>query len=721
MKRLVVLTVLLLVASAVVPVGAIGGDGTGQGHSAGRAVMRTTLFELFTNANNTNTADDENATARLANFYPRSRLAVLEWFEAGSPLAAPESQERFLYYGVVNPPHGQVDGKSVSSNTNNETQTYNAYNSEIMQAMNVSPSASITGKATLNGLNGSVNSTIAFTERISGIGLYVYCFLYEDGVNYKGTNNVTFHKYVVRKQVGKASFRSGNIQSGESFFANFSFTVDPAWNKANMGAVIALQSDVAIGTTLHPVHQSAVLTFSVGATYAVAMSPHDQSLDMFSGKSSQVGVSATNNGTATDTLDFSVTGPASSWASLSKASAVLAPGEQATLVVSIMVPAGTAPGEYMIKVKGTSRSDPGKTDEATITVNIKEVLVYGVSMSPSSAQEEVNAGDSATFQIRVKNTGSLDDTIDLVVQGQNAAWASLSKTSVNLPPNGEEAVTLTVSVPSEVETGRYDFVIKATSRGDATKTTSVAAAVKVAGQSTAVYGVDIQPRQATRVLAPGGSATITLTVNNTGNINDTIDFSKTGDASAWALLQPISLSLDSLQQGTVNVDVELPASTTSDRYTLTVRATSRGDGTKRADSVITIDVSIPEEPPKIDTVTRTPDKPTSKEVVTVSVVASGSLSYAELTYTEGTVAHAAQRMAKSGTTFTYSMGPFKATTFVKYQVTVYSPTGKSNRSVEYSFTVKAAPTTEQPTPGFETLAAVAAIGIIALVAIRRRR
>jgi uncharacterized membrane protein len=484
-----------------------------------------------------------------------------------------------------------------------------------------------------------------------------------------------------------------------------------------MGAIVAVQTE-----GVRTMHQAHVFSFSAGASYAVDMSPANQSTELSAGKTAQVLVTARNNGSATDTLDFTATGPASSWASLSKSSATLAPDEPAQLTVAIIVPAGTAAGGYLVNIKGASRSDPSKSDEAAIHVTVKEELVYGVALGPSSAQEEVNAGDSASFRIMVKDTGTLNDTVDLSVLGAQSSWGGLSKAAVSLPPNGEEAVTLTVSVPSEADPGRYDFTVKGTSRGDSTKTASSSAAVIVTGQSAASFGVDIQPGQMSRALTPGGAASVSLGVNNTGNTNDTMDLSKTGDASSWAILEPLSMALDAGGQGTVVVDISVPTSAGAGRYTLTVRATSRGDSTKRSDSVITIDISVPEAPPRIDTVSRTPEKPTSKEIVTITLVTSGTApSYAEITYTEGTVAHAAQKMTKSGSTFTYSMGPLKADTLVKYTVTVYTTSGKSNRSAEYSFTVKAAPSAAQPTPGFGALAALVASVAVALVVLRRRR
>jgi len=721
MRKLAVLAVILLAASALVPAGALGDDGQGQAQVLGRAVQRTTLFELFTNVNNNNTADDENATSRIANEMARSRVAILEWFEAGSPLAAPESQDRFNYYGILSPlplvPIGEVDGQPSKSNTNNDSQTYTTYHDAISAAVNTTPDAEITGIAKLSGLNGSVNATINFSATLPTTGLYVYCFLYEDGVGYKGGNNITFHRFVARKQVARFSFPGNLIQPGDVFHANYSISLDPSWNKANMGAIVAIQSEVS-----HDVRQAHVFTFGAGATYEVDMFPPDQSIELSAGKSGQVAVQARNNGSAIDTFDFSATGPAASWASMSKSSATLSPGETAQLSVAIIVPAGTAAGGYLVNIRGASRSDPSKADQAAIHITVREELVYGVSLSPPTASEQVNAGDFASFRIMVKNTGTLQDTVDLAVSGTQVSWASLSKASTSLPPNGEEAITLTVSVPSDAEAGRYDFVVRGTSRGDSSKTSTSSAAVNVVGEGTASYGVDISPRQLSRALSPGNEASISLTVNNTGDASDTFDISKTGDASAWALLDPLNMTLDAGGQGMVIVDIRVPTAAGAGRYTLTVRATSSGDGTKRSDSIITLDITVPEAAPTIANVSRSPDRPTSKEIVTVTLISSGSAaSYAEITFTEAGVAHAAQRMTKTGNTFTFPLGPFKKDTLVKYYVTAYSSSGKSNRSAEYSFTVRAPSTTPTPTPGFGALLVlVAAAGAAAIVLGRRR-
>jgi hypothetical protein len=718
MRKLAVMAVLVLLASALLPSGI-----AGEGKAAPRAVQRCVLFELFTNVNNTNCADDENATARLAQDYARSRLAILEWFQAGDPLACPEAQERALVYAVTGTPKAMMDGQVVTASGNNESQTYLDYKSSFATHMNTTPSASITGKATLNGLNGTVNTTIGFTANTAGLtsGLTAYCFLYEDGVYYAGSSNVAYHKYVVRRQIGSIPLTNALYRPGENVTANFSFSLSPSWNVGNVGAVVALQS--VIGVTSKPVHQSALFQLGSGAaTYGVVMSPAAQSLDLHASGTADVSVNARNNGSATDRIDFSLTGPAASWGSLGKSSASLSPGEQTAVSVSIMVPAGTAPGGYMLKVRGASHADPAKADEAVINIDVQEELVYGVALSPSSDTQDATAGDSATFQIKVQNTGTLSDTVDLTVTGDEPSWAALNRASVALPANGEDTVTLTVSVPSDATTGRVDYTVKGTSRADSSKTSTSLASVKVTGVSTDTYGVDVAPKQVTRAFQPGGTATITIGVSNTGTGTDTFDMSKTGDASGWAQIASISIELAAGATGQVAVDINVPSAAAAARYTLTVRATSRGDNTQRSECVMTFDVSLPEEPPRVNTVSATPIDATSKDIVTITASVSGSsIDRVELTYSEGPTTHPVLKMQKSGSTYTMQIGPFKAKTVIRYQVTAYSTTGAKNVSAEQNFTVKSPPQTAQQTPGFGALPVLAVVALCALAVVRRKR
>jgi len=718
-RKLAAMAVLVLLASALVPAGH-----ASEGGTSGRVVQRCVLFELFTGVNDTDCADDENATARLAQDYSRGRLAILEWFPPGDPLACPESQERYLYYGVRNTPEARMDGRDVTASGNNESQTYQAYRDAFALQMNTTPSAGITGTATLNGLNGSVNTTIGFTENVLGLtnGLAAYCFLYEDGVHHAGASNVSFHKYVVRKQAGRIPLTNVRYVANENVTANFSFRLEPAWNLANMGAVVVLQSD--LGVPVRAVHQSALFQLGGGtATYGVSLSPPEQALTMQAPGSASVKVTAKNTGTATDRIDLSLTGPAASWGTLDRTHSTLAPGEESVVTVSIAVPEGTSAGGYQLRVRGTSHADTARYAESAVSINVQETLYYGIALSPSSDTRQVNAGDSALFQIRARNTGSTSDTADLSIQGAERSWADLSRGSVSLPPGGEETVTLTVSVPSEEPSGTVELSVTATSRGDPTKTASSRAIVDISGASSATFGVGVTPKVLTRLLTAGGTSSMSVAVNNVGDAEDTFEISKTGDASGWASLQPLSLALPAGGSGTVAVELSVPASAAAGRYSLTVRATSKGDPSKHSECSMTLDVQLPEEPPRVTSLQATPTDPTPRDIITVTAsVSGGSIDRVELSYTDDGTAHQAQKMNKQGSTYTLQIGPFKAKTVIKYKVTAYTTSGAKNTSAELSVTVKEAPRPAEQTPGFgAVLALAAAAGAAAVLRPGRRR
>ncbi|MEM2869793.1 MAG: hypothetical protein QW379_05160 [Thermoplasmata archaeon] len=711
MRRIAIAAALLL-CTAALPV-CFASD---EGGAHPRAEPRTVLFELFTAVNNTACADDENATHRLASEYSRDRLVILEWFPSGDPLACPQSQDRYRYYAVLSTPRGQVDGEPHSVDTTNESVSYRTYKDAIDARLNESSPVAIAGNLTQNGSHAAIlQYNVSFKETTPNTLLKVYSFLYEDAVVYAGTSGVNIHRYVVRRQVHEQALTGAVFQPGGWARATVNIELDPSWNPFNVGVAVVLQSDAT-----RSVLQSRAFTMPIGGSYQVDLEPGEQTLELRAGQAGEAEVRVKNTGAYIETVQLSLSGPAASWASLPQSSVTLAPLQETTVNVGVSVPAGTAPGGYQFTVKGTSREDPGKSDQVTVRVKVPEEVYYGVSLSPSSAEQSVRAGEAPTFQIKVKNTGTEPDTIDLQLRGDEPTWAQLSRTSLQLGAGEEDYTTLTVTVPGDANTGDYDYTVRGTSRADPSKYSEARARVRVSGQAAPSYGVKIQPAEMGRTVAPGGSASFDLIVTNTGSAEDIFDLSKTGNASGWALVSPISLRLGPSEEGFVSVRVDVPSSAGAAEYIVNVRATSRGDTTQRAEARLIIEVQLPEEPLRITMVSHFPNSPTSKDVVTITAVVSGtSVSRAEVTYIENGVSHGPERMSRNGTTFVIQLGPFKAKSEVKYFVTAYSESGKSNRSEERSFTVRAAPSqTGGGAPGFETLLVTGAVLLIVIV--RRR-
>ena len=111
-----------------------------------------------------------------------------------------------------------------------------------------------------------------------------------------------------------------------------------------------------------------------------------------------------------------------------------------------------------------------------------------------------------------------------------------------------------------------------------------------ATSETPVYGVMLAGvgSLTTKTTNASADVTYTLKVTNTGNTNDTINLSTSGDASAT--LSPTTVSLDAGAARNVTLTVSSNALTTAGDYEVKVKATSQGDSTKTAEVTTTTTV-----------------------------------------------------------------------------------------------------------------------------------
>ena len=105
-----------------------------------------------------------------------------------------------------------------------------------------------------------------------------------------------------------------------------------------------------------------------------------------------------------------------------------------------------------------------------------------------------------------------------------------------------------------------------------------------------VYGVTLAGVGSLKTETTDASAAVTYTlkVTNTGNTNDTINLSTSGDASAT--LSPTTVPLDAGAARNVTLTVSGNALTTAGDYEVKVKATSQGDNTKTAEVTTTTTV-----------------------------------------------------------------------------------------------------------------------------------
>jgi len=113
--------------------------------------------------------------------------------------------------------------------------------------------------------------------------------------------------------------------------------------------------------------------------------------------------------------------------------------------------------------------------------------ICGVKLTVDKTAQTIYTSDTATYTLTVKNTGKVNDTIELTKDG----IGTLSKTSVVLAADASETVTLTVSSSTA---GTYETTVTATSVGDPSKSDSVTVTTTVERRYVGGGGGAARPR-----------------------------------------------------------------------------------------------------------------------------------------------------------------------------------------------------------------------------------
>jgi uncharacterized membrane protein len=210
---------------------------------------------------------------------------------------------------------------------------------------------------------------------------------------------------------------------------------------------------------------------------------------------------------------------------------------------------------------------------------------YGVGISPGTQSHTVSPGQSTIFNLNVENTGEVEDGFSLTKSGDQSDWATLSNNWISVESGSSQDITLEVNVPGDATEGSYDISVTATSNGDPTQT---ATATTTSVVSTVVtYGVSLFSSLTSKTVFPGESAVYTITLQNTGNSDDTIDMTKSGIYSEWGILSKTSVSLIAGASEDITLTVNVPSDATAGEYTISVLGTSQGDSSK-SDEISTI-------------------------------------------------------------------------------------------------------------------------------------
>jgi len=134
-------------------------------------------------------------------------------------------------------------------------------------------------------------------------------------------------------------------------------------------------------------------------------------------------------------------------------------------------------GAHAIVIKGDAPGDTDSdNDRKTLVVDVKRERSepstpssvtedYDVELSVSPTSLSVKAGDSNTYLVTIKNTGTQNDEydLDLFADSGVSGWFTLDKRSVEISAGGKKIISLDVSVPWDEVTQTYPVRLKAES------------------------------------------------------------------------------------------------------------------------------------------------------------------------------------------------------------------------------------------------------------------
>jgi uncharacterized membrane protein len=197
-----------------------------------------------------------------------------------------------------------------------------------------------------------------------------------------------------------------------------------------------------------------------------------------------------------------------------------------------------------------------------------ESSTKGIDANQPNEPEPIHAGTNGTLEFDVENTGAGTDHYS-VEQMTGPDWLVWDSETVSIEPSEIGTFTATVVVPEGINENRYYFNVTVKSDTDETLFIDMELWVDVI-----VNGVDVTIVDDEETAFPEETVEFIVSVENTGQGNDTFAIALTGDAASWATPSHTSVSLQEGGTAEIIVSVSVPVDADEETYDLTLTATS---------------------------------------------------------------------------------------------------------------------------------------------------
>lgn len=479
---------------------------------------------------------------------------------------------------------------------------------------------------------------------------------------------------------GNLEKNSVTLQPGEEEIINLAVNVPSS----------AVAGEYFLNITADPKNRPGMSTMDSiiikALVYGVDISAPDNQHSVHPGEVTTYLLNVTNIGNSNDTILLTMDGTGSSWATLSQDTISLSEGAYSEISLEVDVPSDASDGAYQITITASSQSDSQKSDIVTTITTVSSGTVYGVSLTSDMNSKTTYPGGYVTYTIKVQNTGNIEDTFSITKSGSNSDWGTLSKTSVILSPGSNEDITLTVNIDDGASEGNYPIDVKATSQGDPSVFDEITLTTTVA---LIEYGVTLASNSLAETVEIGGDVDFTITVTNTGDIEEDIDLTVLAPSwyDDWAALSHTSVNLGVGSSKDVTLTVEVPSNADTDDYTFTLK----GVCTANTNIYDEIDVVVTVIEPVVITIsdmTHSPTNPTEDDEITVTATVIGdNIQSVTLYYCQGELCFPPVAMQSIGNNqYSATFGPINQG-YYEYYVKVINTAGDEFESQKYPLTV----------------------------------
>ncbi|MBA7602998.1 hypothetical protein ES703_10098 [subsurface metagenome] len=257
------------------------------------------------------------------------------------------------------------------------------------------------------------------------------------------------------------------------------------------------------------------------------------------------------------------------------------PGENKTTTLDVTIPNDAAGCTIdSIWVAATSMENEDVKDNENCQAHAAIVRSVDVSISPS--ENGAPPGTTLTYIVTVTNTGNVLDNYTLE-NTDNMGWGlSLSVNLLEIPAGENETVTLSVTIPGDAEYYTEDLItVTATSQ----ENENIWESASCIAHATPPRSVEVSISPSYQEGTPGVTLNYTVTVKNTGALDDNYDLTAS-DNAGWSLsISPTSLTVPVGENGNATLSVTIPEiASACTRDNVTLVATSQADNTVSAEN-----------------------------------------------------------------------------------------------------------------------------------------